>query len=249
MDKYRIGKIFITKTTPKLAVETLTQAALNGVKGQVCVSNVRTVNYAQHCPEYAELMNSCYMCTPDGMPLTWMARLWGIKDSERTIGPDMMIDMLNDTESGIKHFLLGDTDDTLKSMREKFSYANIVGTYSPPFCSLDDYDYPAIAKMINESGAQIVWFSLRSPKQDYMAQRMLPLLGNVICIGVGAAFRYGLGEYKDPPRIIKMLGLTGMYWRKNKLADLWWNIKMLTRVSWWGMQILFNRITGKKYYE
>lgn len=64
-----------------------------------------------------------------------------------SVGPDLFTAMLNDKESGIKHFLLGDTEETLALMKEKYADngANIVGSYSPPFCELDEFDYPSIA--------------------------------------------------------------------------------------------------------
>lgn len=247
MDRYRIGKVLISITTPSDAVKKITEAVRNHVCGQICVSNVRTVSFAQSHPDYAEIMNNSFMCTPDGMPLTWMARLWGIKQSQRTTGPDLLVTMLRDKDSGIKHFLMGDTDETLDRMKNEFPDSNIVGTYSPPFCSLDEYDYAMMAEKVNASGAQVVWLSLRSPKQDYFAHRLLPLLHNKLCIGVGAAFRFGLKEYKDPPLIIKKLGLTGFFWRKDKFAETCWIIKNTLNVLCWASRILSLRLIGKKY--
>ena len=220
-ETYRIGKVYISATNPKDAEDRLTQAALDGVNGYVCVSNVRTVYMANHDRDYCDLMNNAFMCTPDGMPLTWMARLWGRKDVQRTDGPNLFVSMLSKPESGVKHFLFGDTDETLMKMRQKFSDAQIVGVYSPPFLPLEEYDLQNMADKINASGANIVWFSLRSPKQDYLAQRLQPLLQNKLCIGVGAAFRFALGEYKHPNRTVQKLGLTGFFWRKIGLKEMW----------------------------
>ena len=179
MKKYRIGKVYITATSPNDTYSHIKHAIENGVNDYICVSNVRMVSLANKDVKYREVMNKAFMCLPDGMPLVWMARLWGLKDVQRTVGPDLFVRMISDKESGIKHFLLGDTDETLKAMKEKYSDAdtsNIVGTFSPPFCELDEFDYEGIAKMINESGANIVWLSLRAPKQDFFAVRLLPHL-------------------------------------------------------------------------
>ena len=121
MERYRIGKIYISRTTPEKTIATITAAVKEGRSEYICVSNVRTVAYAnkKKNKEYLELMNNAFMCTPDGMPLVWMARLWGLKDVQRTVGPDLFTTMLSDKESGIKHFLLGDTEETLAQMKEK----------------------------------------------------------------------------------------------------------------------------------
>lgn len=252
-NKYRIGKVYISRTTPAKAIADITAAVKEGRNEYICVSNVRTVAYANKKAnkDYRDLMNSAFMCTPDGMPLVWMARLWGLKDVQRTVGPDLFTAMLNDKENGIKHFLLGDTEETLAQMQERYAAdgANIVGSYSPPFCELDEFDYPSIAKQINDSGANIVWLSLRAPKQDFFAVRLLPYLDKKICIGVGAAFRFSLGQIKHPPKIFKNLGLTGLFWRKMNLSKIGWYIHHLILLCKWSCGILFSRICGKKHYS
>lgn len=251
--KYRIGKVYISRTTPQNTIANIKQAINEGRNEYICVSNVRTTAFANKKAnkEYRDIMNNAYMCTPDGMPLVWMARLWGLKDVQRTVGPDLFTAMLNDKESNIKHFLLGDTEETLAQMKEKYATegASIVGSYSPPFCKLDNFDYAGIAKRINDSGADIVWLSLRAPKQDFFAVRLLPFLDKKICIGVGAAFRFSLGQIKHPPKIFKKLGLTGLFWRKINLSEIVWYIHHLALLCKWGSNILFSRLRGKKCHE
>lgn len=253
-ERFRIGKTFITITTPTDAVERISLAVKDGMNTYVCASDPRTVDYACTHPDYCELMNNSFMNTPDGQPIMWAAKLWGIKGIERTMGPILFQDMITDKNSGLKHFLLGDTEETLKAIVDKNvnNKKNIVGTYSPPFCNLDEYDYEGIAKMVNDSGADIVWLALRAPKQDFFSVRLLPYLEHKICIGVGAAFRFYLGEYKMAPPLIRKLGLMGIYWgtkgkswfeflkgyAKNNLPFLW----HMAKIPFW-------RIIGKKYYE
>lgn len=252
-DKYRIGKVFISRTTPDDALSRIRQAAAEGRNDYICISNVRTVAYANKKGNeaYRDLMNNAFMCTPDGMPLVWMARLWGLKDVQRTVGPDLFVKMIEDDANGCMHFLLGDTDETLSAMEQKYSGTakNIVGKFSPPFCDLEDYDYKSIASMINSSGANVVWISMRAPKQDFFAVRLLPYLDKKLCIGVGAAFRFSLGTIKHPPKIFKKLGLTGLFWRKNKVRLLKWYVKHSCNIFVWSVNIISARLWGKKYNE
>ena len=245
MKKYRIGKVYISATNPKDAKQRIEKAVKDEVNDYICVSNVRTVAYANKHEDYREVMNRAFMCTPDGMPLVWMARLWGLKEVQRTVGPDLFMKMISDRESGLTHYLLGDTEETLAAMKVKFSEgetSNIVGTFSPPFCELDEYDFEGIAREINESGANIIWISLRAPKQDFFAVRLLPYLDKKICIGVGAAFRFSLGQIKHPPQIIKKLGLTGLFWRKIDFKMIKWLIVNSIMLCYWGSEILITRI-------
>ena len=116
MEKYRIGKVYISRTTPEIAISAITKAVKEGRSEYICVSNVRTLSYSNKNEDYCNLMNNAFMCTPDGMPLVWMARLWGLKDVQRPVGPDLFTAMLNNKESGIRHFQLGDTEETLAQM-------------------------------------------------------------------------------------------------------------------------------------
>lgn len=256
MDKmrYRIGKTFITITNPIDAQERIKASVDAGGGTYVCVSDPRTVDLASKDPKYREVMANSLMNTPDGQPTLWAARLWGLKNVERTMGPILFQEMIENPKSGLKHFLLGDTDETLAAIVKKAAEKNaqIVGTYSPPFCKLDEYDYEGMAKMINESGADIVWTAMRAPKQDYLNINLLPYLDKKICIGVGAAFRFYLGEYKMAPPLIKKLGLMGLYWgRKGQSwgAFIWGYLTDNMPFLWHLAKIPFRRLVGKKYYE
>lgn len=253
--RFRVGEAYISITTPQKTIDRIAQAVKDGLNTYICVSNPRTVIYATKNKDYREVMANSFMNIPDAEPIPWAAVLWGVKGVERTMGPMLFHDMLAKPENGIRHFLLGDTDDTLAKITDKFRKeygSNIVGTFSPPFCGLDEYDYESMANMINESGANIVWVSMRAPKQDFFAVRILPFLDKKICIGVGAAFRFNLGEYKMAPPIIKKLGLMGLYWgKKNQkfLPFLWAYLNDTVPYMFYLAQIPFKRILGKKYYK
>lgn len=253
-NRFRIGKIFISITNPLDVQERIKASVESGGGTYVCVSDPRTVDLASKDPGYREVMAHSLMNTPDAQPILWAARLWGLKDVQRTMGPIMFSDMIENPGNGMKHFLLGDTEETLEKIIQKANEkkAKIVGHYSPPFCRLDEYDYKDIARMINESGADLVWIAMRAPKQDYFSVNILPYLDKKVCIGVGAAFRFYIGEYKMAPPIIKKLGLMGLYWGrkgqtrgafiKGYLAD---NLPYL----WHLAKIPFWRLAGRKYYE
>lgn len=244
--RYRVGKTFISRTTPKDAKQKIVDWARKGSKGCVCIANVRSVTYSNQHEDYREVLNSSLMTTPDGMPLVWMARLWGMKDVQRTIGPDLFVQLLKDKESGLTHFLLGDTEETLDAIKKKYSDSSIVGTYSPPFCEVDEFDYPTIAKTVNDCCPDVIWVALRSPKQDYFAAKLLPYLEKGICVNVGAAFRFSIGGIKHPPTTLKKLGLTGFFWRKIDAKLLIWYIKSMLIICYWSIDIVLSRIFKKE---
>ena len=62
-----------------------------------------------------------------------------------------------------------------------------------PFCSVDEFDYKAIARMIEADHADIVWVALGAPKQEYFMHRLKPHLSHGVMIAVGAAFKFFSG--------------------------------------------------------
>ena len=113
INRFRLGKVFIEITNPEDTVEKIHAAVMNKQSGYICVSNVRTSRFANLDDEYLSVMTDSMMNIPDGMPLIWLAKAWGIKNAQRSNGPTLFRNMLNDKNSGLKHFLLGDTEETL----------------------------------------------------------------------------------------------------------------------------------------
>lgn len=254
--RFRIGKVFINITSPDDAKDIIIQSLKRDlINSYICVTNPRTVIIANSDQRYCNVMNNSFLNIPDAEPIIWASRLWGLKNVKRTMGPMLFLDLISNPSNGIRHFLLGDTVETLATLREhleKKYNSNIVGTFSPPFCEWEDFDYQHISQIINESLADIVWVSMRAPKQDFFAYKITSLLENKLIIGVGAAFRFTLGEYKMAPYLIRKLGLMGLYWgRKNQsyykfiVGYIRSNFPFLVLL----FKILISRVVGKKYYE
>ena len=110
---YRIGSTRISITNPLNAIATITDAALAGKGGYICVSNMRMIRFAGRDKEYKELMDGSFMNLPDGTPLTWLGKLWGLKGIACTNGPALFKRMLAESDPRCKHFLLGDTEDVI----------------------------------------------------------------------------------------------------------------------------------------
>ncbi len=250
MSLYRIGKTYISNTNPKDAIARIENDALTGKKGYICVSNMRMVRFANKNPEYKRLMDESLMNLPDGTPLVWMGKLWGLSDLQKTCGPRLFDDMLKIRNNGLKHFLLGDTEETLTTLVNKYVTdfnSNIVGTYSPPFKDVDDFDYPMIADLIKNTGANIIWVAMRAPKQDQFARRLVTYLDNGILIGVGRAFRFSTGEFVLPEgNLISKLGLIGFVSRRTSfLHTLKWHIESSFYLFFYCCQIILWRILGR----
>lgn len=249
-NRFRVGKTYISATNLSDAKKRIEDEASKKNGGYVCVSNLRMVRYACKCSSYRQVMKESMMNVPDGMPLVWCGHLWGCHNVGRTMGFELFKATLTNVSTNLNHYLLGDTQDVLDSITEKFKTeynANIVGSYSLPFAEVDEFDYPAIAKMLIDSNANIVWTAMRSPKQDEFNKKLTQYAPNVVCIGVGRAFRLSIGQFNEVPDIAKKLGLSGIWLRKTSLLNtLWWYFQSCFYLAYYLLQILILRLIKSK---
>jgi N-acetylglucosaminyldiphosphoundecaprenol N-acetyl-beta-D-mannosaminyltransferase len=72
--------------------------------------------------------------------------------------------------------------------------------YELPFCKVEEFDYPAIAEMVNRDNPDIIWVALGAPKQEIFMSKLQPYLKRGVQIAVGAAFKFysGLDEKRAP---------------------------------------------------
>lgn len=255
-DFFRIGRTRISITDEDKTIDSIKGVIHNGQKGYVCISTLRTVPIANKEEQYYQVMEHSLMNTPDGTPLVWCGHWWGLKQVQRACGPHIFPRMLKDKDPELKHFFLGDTEETLASLTKKATEelgAKVVGSYSPPFKPLEEYDIEGLAKMINDSGATIVWTALRAPKQDILDSMISPYLNDgIVMVGVGAAFRSVLGVLKQPDGFLQKVGLAGLLFKRPERS--WW-----TQFKWYVEHVCYlikyffiikwRRFTGKKYWE
>ena len=251
---YRVGRVSIAITNYTKTIERIYQTIVDGEKEFICVTNMRTATLANKDDKYYTVTENSLLNVPDGTPLVWCGKWWGIKDVKRVCGPVLFERMLSDKVHGFKHFFLGDTEKTLETLSQKAiekNGARVVGFISPPFKPLEEYDLIGIARQINESGANVVWTSLRAPKQDYLAQLLIPYLNDgIVMIGVGAAFRAYLGELNViDGGVLQKAGLAGWAMRRSN-SSLWkeikWYVKHTFILIGHFFTITWRKLTGKK---
>lgn len=168
----------------------------------ICVADGVILNTANRVPEYLDVVNSGMfsICDSSYVPL-YIQLLYGKKYSQYC-GSQIFRDIVSARK--YRMFFLGTKQVILNSLRKNISAwnpdVNSMKFMELPFCKVDDFDYPAIAELINKDGADIIWISLGAPKQEYFMNRLRPHLSRGVIIAVGAAFKFysGLGEKRAP---------------------------------------------------
>lgn len=181
----------------------------------VCVCNVHSVVTTTQDIEFKVAVNNADMATPDGAPVAWALRRLGHPGQERINGPDLMMKYLSEAERrGQVVFFYGSTEATLAQLRaallRRFPKLRIGGVCAPPFHPLSKEEDDRIVRLINESGAQVVFVGLGCPKQEkWMAAHRGRI--RAVMIGVGAAFDYHSGVVKRAPLWWQQHGLEWLY--------------------------------------
>lgn len=182
-------------------------------KDYVCMTDVGNVIGATQDNRLREAINSSILSLADGTPLAWYAKLVGCREIERISGPELMVKMFSERE-GFKHLLLGDTEHRINRVMEtarKLNESVKITGYSPPFKDFDDDDNRQIMERINQLDPDLIWVSFGGGKQEKWMCQNLSELNRGVMIGVGAAFKWIVGDLKLPPRIIQKMGLQWTY--------------------------------------
>lgn len=213
----RVGPIAFTVLSFDMVVSEVARRAVAREPTAVHFANAYTIALADSDREYAAIFDSPRAITlTDGMPVAWIGRRAYTRSSAqwpRIYGPDVMEAVL-DRETDLSHYLLGGSEQTLRhlvaAVARRFPRARIVGAESPPFRPLTDEERAAQDARIRQSGAQVVWVGLGTPKQDWEVSRLAAQLP-VVALAVGAAFDFIAGTRPQAPSWMQQTGTEWAY--------------------------------------
>lgn len=154
-----------------LAALFVVQAIASKRPGYICVTGAHGVIEAQRDADFRKILNTAYMCTPDGMPTVWMGRLMGYRQIQRVYGPDLMLEICRISAAhGIRHFLYGGANGTADRLRtqlcRRFPGLEIVGTFEPPFRALNEQEMAKLRDQLAATEPDVMWVGLSTPKQE-----------------------------------------------------------------------------------
>ena len=216
----------ISAIDPDDALSEMTRWIADREQHYVCVTGVHGVMEAQRDPELLRIHNDSGLTTPDGMPMVWAAHAAGAADVQRVYGPDLMLAACaRAAERGWGCYLYGSSDEVLAQLRanlcDRFPGLRIVGAHSPPFRELTPEEDDAVVRAIDESGAQIVWVGLSTPKQERWMAAHVGRLNASVLVGVGAAFDIHAGLARQAPRWMQRSGLEWLFRLVAEPRRLW----------------------------
>lgn len=187
----------------------------------VSTPNPEIIMEAQKNEKLKKILNeSTNLNTADGIGLLYASKYLKLRKKineyipERVSGSDLMYSICKDERiKNKKIFLLGASEEVSKKTKEtlenKIAGINICGRYSG---KSDESDDLKSIKMINDSGANIVFVAFGAPKQEFWIERNKSFLPNVnLLIGIGGSFDFISGAKKRAPKIMQKMGLEWLF--------------------------------------
>jgi N-acetylglucosaminyldiphosphoundecaprenol N-acetyl-beta-D-mannosaminyltransferase len=206
-------------------LDQIIQLAESKVSSYVCVVTVHQLIEAHRDSSFSTISRGADVVTPDGMPITWALKLLYKIKQERVAGMDLLPDLLKEAErKKISVFFYGGTQYMLNKTKSYLleNYPNIVlaGLYSPPFRDLTQTENDEVCKMINISGATLIFVVLGCPKQEKWMASMKDKL-NATMVGIGGALPVMIGIQKRAPVWMQTAGLEWLFRLAQEPGRLW----------------------------
>jgi N-acetylglucosaminyldiphosphoundecaprenol N-acetyl-beta-D-mannosaminyltransferase len=220
---YEVCGVPIAALTPQAAAQAVVDAAQRGGPFQVHLCNAYTLSLVDSDPALCDALRTADANLPDGAPVAWLGRVVGTTVSVR--GPGLVGDVARlGAGLNLRHFLYGGAPGVAEAMADRLrAHApglRIVGCESPPYRDLDSAELDEVAARINDSGGQVVWVGLGTPRQDYLVPKLAVRVPAAI-VPVGAAFDFWAGRVQEAPKALHGTGLEWLYRLSREPRRLW----------------------------
>ncbi len=207
------GVNFNAITIPKLFNQLTNKN--NQTRGYITVSGASGVVESYDSELIKKAHNESLYTVPDGMPIVWIGKSLKLP-IERCYGPDLMrYFMEKSAGKNYKHFFYGGKPKIASLLKqkveEKYGNVNIVGTYTPPFRTLNSQEENELINFVNEVKPDFFWVGISCPKQELFMNKMIEKLNVKYMFGVGYAFDVLSGKALYTPKFIQKIGMEWFY--------------------------------------
>jgi N-acetylglucosaminyldiphosphoundecaprenol N-acetyl-beta-D-mannosaminyltransferase len=178
------------------------------------VINAGKVVSMQKDRQLFESVVSCDLINADGQSIVWASRFLGGKLPERVAGSDLMQYLVKlAAEKGYKCFFLGAKEEVVKKVVDiyiqQYGPSIIAGYRNGYFKKPEEF---SVAKQIADSGAQLLFVAITSPKKENFMYEYRELLSGVnFTMGVGGTFDVVAGYTKRAPVWMQNIGMEWFY--------------------------------------
>jgi N-acetylglucosaminyldiphosphoundecaprenol N-acetyl-beta-D-mannosaminyltransferase len=215
--------------------ELIRQAIENKTVGYVCSIDGNNLISANENPTHLEAINGAIINLCDSAWIPLFVNFLHKTHYQNYTGADLFLEYIKLKQ--YRQFFLGSTPEILKGLKNQLTKIDpaIAGMRfeTLPFRTVENFDYPQIAQMINDDNPDIIWVSLGAPKQEQFMHRLKPFLNRGVMFGFGAIFNFNSGfpGNERAPRWMIRLRLEWLFrtiQEPGRMVKRYWHIA----VSW-----------------
>jgi N-acetylglucosaminyldiphosphoundecaprenol N-acetyl-beta-D-mannosaminyltransferase len=219
---YAVCSVPITVLDASGAAVRIVRDAVEGRSCQVHLCNAYTLSLVDRDDQLRTALTHADLNLADGVPVAMMGRRQGMQGPVR--GSELVGKVATMGSSDVRHYLYGGKDGVAEKMavqlRRQVPGLEVVGTETPPFTPITDEHLDGVVRRVRDSGANLLWIGLGTPRQDYLVHRLADRLAMPI-IPVGAAFDFWSGAVREAPRFVQGTGLEWLYRLAAEPRRLW----------------------------
>ena len=193
------------------AVNCIVDCVRRGRKVSCVAITPEKIYRAQRNRELKAMLRATDLCICDGVGAAAAVRLLHGQKIPRITGIQLFFDLVACAEKrGLRIFLLGATPESnegaYEKMRQLYPELLIAGKQHGYF-----YDSDEVISKINDSGADMLFVAMGSPRQEKWMATYRRQINVSYCMGVGGVFDVLSGHAKWAPRICRKTGTEWLY--------------------------------------
>jgi N-acetylglucosaminyldiphosphoundecaprenol N-acetyl-beta-D-mannosaminyltransferase len=222
LQTYQVCGVPISVSDTVTAADRIIAGALAGTSLEVHLCNAYTLSLVDRDPRLQTALTQAHLNLADGTPVAWLGRDLGMLGPVR--GSHLVGEVARRGNGHLRHYLYGGKDGVADRMaaalRQSVAGCSIVGRETPPFRLLEPSDLVELSDRVRESGANVLWVGLGTPRQDYLVHELAATL-SIPIVPVGAAFDFWSGDVDEAPAVLHGSGLEWLHRLGREPRRLW----------------------------
>lgn len=208
--RIKLINTFIDNYSMQETIDLIDSKISNCEKLSHVVVNAGKIANMQSDLELKQSVNECDLINADGQAVVWASKILGKPIKERVAGIDLMERLIRLAhQKGYKVYFLGSKREVLSKVVEHYTNlysSNIIAGFRNGYFNKEEEK--DIARDIQNSGANILFVAISSPKKENFLYQNRELLSEVnFKMGVGGSFDVVSGMVKRAPFWMQKYGL------------------------------------------
>lgn len=224
IQKINIRGVYFANVTLDEAAAYVEERIVAGDVTAIFTPNPEIVQMCIEDESFYDIVNSAELIVPDGIGVVKASRILKTPLKEKVAGVELgerVLDIAARNNKGV--FLFGGKDSTITEsgisvadqcipvFEKKFKGIKIAGTRDG-YCKKDGDDNDETIRLINESGAEVLFVCLGAPAQEKWIFNNRDKLPNIkVYLGLGGSLDVYSGNVKRAPKLFIKLGLEWFY--------------------------------------